>query len=179
MKRSSPDSKIKLERKTIEKNRRIRMKTLSFKLVSIIPDRHFSQPKDFLSQQDQLDEAAAYIKTLTERIEAMNRRKAQLINRDATTNYVTRTASKSPILTVKELACGVEVVLISGLNKNFMISQVISVIEQEAAEVLTINISRVGDSIIHTLHAQVKIVRVGVDISRISDRIHEIISSNL
>ena len=45
MKRTRSDSTNKLERKTIEKNRRIRMKSLSFKLVSIIPDRHFSQPK--------------------------------------------------------------------------------------------------------------------------------------
>lgn len=108
-----------------------------------------------MSQQDQLDEAAAYIKILTERIEALNRRKAQLINHGATTNYVARTSSKPPILTVRELGYGVEVVLISGLNKNFLLSQVISIIEQEAAEVLTINVARVGDSIIHTLHAQV------------------------
>ncbi|XP_047957472.1 transcription factor bHLH168-like [Salvia hispanica] len=179
MKRTRSDSTNKLERKTIEKNRRIRMKSLSFKLVSIIPDRHFSQPKEFLSQQDQIDEAAAYIKILTERIEALNRRKAQLINHGTKTDYVARTSSKPPILTVRELGHGVEVVLISGLSKNFLLSQVISIIEQEAAQVLTINVSRVGDSIIHTLHAQVKICRVGVDISRISDRIHEIISSNL
>lgn len=38
-------SKNKLERKTVEKNRRIRMKALGFKLASIIPDRHFNQPK--------------------------------------------------------------------------------------------------------------------------------------
>ncbi|XP_047961656.1 transcription factor bHLH162-like, partial [Salvia hispanica] len=114
MKRCEPDSKNKLERKTIEKNRRIRMKALSFKLVSIIPDRHFSQPKEFLSRQDQIDEAAAYIKILTERIEALIRRKAQLINHGAKTNYVARTSSKPPILTVRELGYGVEVVLISG-----------------------------------------------------------------
>ncbi|KAG6422201.1 hypothetical protein SASPL_118765 [Salvia splendens] len=116
---------------------------------------------------------------MKQRLEVLNGRKALLI-----TSYVTRTGDggaghKYPIVTVKELGFGVEVMLISGLNKNFMLSQVISVIEQEAAQVLSINMSSVGESIIHTIHAQVKIYRVGVDTSRISDRIHEIISSNL
>ncbi|XP_057772713.1 transcription factor bHLH167-like [Salvia miltiorrhiza] len=174
MKRSETSSKNKMERKTIEKNRRIRMKALGFKLVSIIPDRHFTQPKEFLSHLDQIDEAASYIKILRERIQVLERRKAQLINSGSTGGGL-----MSPILTVKELGFGVEVVLISGVNKNFLLSQVISVIEQEAAQVLTVNISTVAQNIIYTLHAQVKISRVGVDTSRISDRIREIISSSL
>ncbi|KAG6425266.1 hypothetical protein SASPL_115693 [Salvia splendens] len=179
MKRNETSSQNKLLRKTIEKNRRIRMKAFCYKLVSIIPDHHFSQPKELLSHPDQIDEASSYIKMVRERIEVLNRRKAQLIS-----SYVTRTGHggaghKYPILTVKELGFCVEVMLISGLNKNFMLSQVISLIEQEAAQVLSVNITRVGESIIHTIHAQVKISRVGVDTSRISDRIQEIISSNL
>ncbi|XP_047948904.1 transcription factor bHLH167-like [Salvia hispanica] len=154
------------------------MKALCYKLVSIIPDHHFSQPKELLSHPDQIDEASSYIKMMRERIEVLNRRKAQLIS-----SYATRTGHggghKYPILTVTELGFGVEVMLISGLNKKFMLSQVISVIEQEAAQVLSVNMSRVGETIIHTIHAQVKISRVGVDTSRISDRIQKIISSNL
>ncbi|XP_047957414.1 transcription factor bHLH168-like [Salvia hispanica] len=177
MKRSETSSKSKLERKTIEKNRRIRMKALGLKLASTIPDCHLTQPKEFLSQLDQIDEAAAYIKILRERIEALNGRKAQLMN----SGNIAKAAGKSetlPILTVKELGFGVEVMLISGLNKNFLLGQLISIIEQEAAEVVTVNISRVGDNIVHTLHAQVKISRVGVDTLNISNRIHEMISTS-
>ncbi|KAH6781499.1 hypothetical protein C2S52_001771 [Perilla frutescens var. hirtella] len=172
MKQGETSLKNKLERKTVEKNRRIRMKSLGFKLVSIIPDHHLHQPKEFLSHLDQIDEATAYIKILGARIEELKRRKAQLMN------YIPNNVvgSKSPILTVKELGSDLEVVLISGLIKNFKISQVISIIQQEAAEVLTVNISRIGDNIFHTLHAQVKISRVGVDTSRIRDRIQELIS---
>ncbi|XP_047945370.1 transcription factor bHLH168-like [Salvia hispanica] len=179
MKRNETSSQNKLLRKTIEKNRRIRMKALSFKLVSVIPDRHFSQPKELLSHIDQIDAASAYIKNMRERIEVLNRRKAQVISSYAARTGHDGAGHKYPILTVKELGLGVEVMLISGLNKNFMLSQVISVIEQEAAQVLSVNISRVGETIIHTIHAQAKISRVGVDTSRISDRIQEIISSNL
>ncbi|XP_057772711.1 transcription factor bHLH168-like [Salvia miltiorrhiza] len=183
MKRSEMNSKNKLERKTIEKNRRIRMKALGFKLVSIIPDRHLTQPKEFLTHLDQIDEAAAYIKTMRERIDGLKRRKAQLLMNSGATECVAKTAaedcsgSELPILTVRALGHGVEVMLVSGQRKNFMLSQVISVIEEEAAQVLSVNISRVGDNVVHTLHAQVKISRVGVDTSRISDRLHEMISS--
>lgn len=121
--------------------------------------------QEFLSHLDQIDEAAAYIKIMRERIEGLNRRKAELMkNSDATKNEANNAAnyvgvgSKLPILTVKELGFGVEVVLISGLNNNFMISKVITVIEQDAAQVLTVNISRIGDKIIHTLHVQVMII---------------------
>ncbi|KAL1551277.1 transcription factor bHLH168-like protein [Salvia divinorum] len=177
MKRSEACSKSKLERKTIEKNRRVRMKALGFKLASIIPDGHLRKSKEFLSHLDQIDEAAAYIKIVRDRIEALKGRKAQLIN----SGNVTKAAIGSetlPILTVKELGFCVEVMLISGLNKNFMLGQVISIIEQEAAEVLAVNISRVGDNIVHTLHAQIKISRVGVDTLNISNRIHEMISTS-
>ncbi|KAH6781500.1 hypothetical protein C2S51_006793 [Perilla frutescens var. frutescens] len=181
MKQGETSLKNKLERKTVEKNRRIRMKSLGFKLVSIIPDHHLRQPKEFLSHLDQIDEAAAYIKILREKIEEMKRRKEQLLINSGATNCVPNNVVglKSPILTVKELGSDLEVVLISGLiNNNFMISEVISIIQQEAAEVLTVNISRIGDNIFHTLHAQVKISRVGVDTSRISDRIQELFVSS-
>lgn len=112
--------------------------------------------QEMLSHPDQIDEACAYIKNMRERIEVLNGRKAQLIS-----SYVTRSGYGGsghmyPILTVKELGFGVEVNLISGLNRNFILSQVlISVIEQEAAHILSVNMSRVGESIIHTIHAQV------------------------
>ncbi|KAH6758345.1 hypothetical protein C2S51_018580 [Perilla frutescens var. frutescens] len=127
---------------------------------------------ELLSQQDQLDHSAAYIEFLRERVEQLRRIRTELANTDTITNYV------QPILRVKELDCGVEVVLmISGVVKNFRLHDVITIIEEEAAEVLTVNISTTDDMIIHTIHAQVKIMRVGVDTARISERINHLISS--
>ncbi|KAI3464227.1 hypothetical protein Pfo_020890 [Paulownia fortunei] len=181
MKRGETSLGHKLERKTIEKNRRIEMKGLCSKLVSIIPADHFNPAKKFLSQQDQLEQAAGYIKILRERVEELRRRKTQaLMNTDptidVTNNAPTIGGSNLPILKIRDLNSSLEVVLISGLWKNFMLHQVISILEEEGAQVVTVSLSTIGDKIFHTLHAQVKVARVGVDTSRISERIHELIS---
>ncbi|KAK4427150.1 Transcription factor [Sesamum alatum] len=172
----------KLEKKTIEKNRRIKMKSLCVKLVSLIPDHHFKQLKE-LSQQDQLEQATSYIKSLSERVEELRRRKTQgvmMSSADPTTSNKTSTGimggSKLPILEIRELGSNLEVVLISGLCKNFMLHQVISILEQEGAEVVNANLSNIDGLIIHTIHAQVKVSRIGVDGSRIRARIQELIS---
>ncbi|KAI3464067.1 hypothetical protein Pfo_020730 [Paulownia fortunei] len=181
MKRGETSLGNKLERQAIEKNRRIEMKELCFKLVSLIPADHFKPAKEFLSEQDQLEQAAGYIKLLRERIEELRRRKTQLlINTDSmidvTNNAVTMSGSNLPILEIRDLNSSLEVVLISGLRKNFMLHQVISILEEEGAQVVTVSLSTIGDKIFHTLHAQVKVSRLGVDTSRIGDRIQELIS---
>ncbi|KAK6153310.1 hypothetical protein DH2020_012949 [Rehmannia glutinosa] len=172
----------KLDRKTIEKNRRIQMKGLCIKLVSLIPDDHFKPPKvilktqEFLSQQDQLEQAADYIKLLTERIEELRKRRA-LMNSDATTkNDVTTEGSNLPVLKISDLNSSLEVVLISGIWKKLRLDQVISIIEEEGAQVVTVSLSNIGDKIFHTIHAQAKVARIGVDTSRISERIRKLIS---
>ncbi|KAI3472779.1 hypothetical protein Pfo_031094 [Paulownia fortunei] len=181
MKRGESSSGNKLERKTIEKNRRIRMKGLCYKLVSLIPADHFNPPKEFLSQQDQLEQAAGYIKLLRERIEELRRRKTKALRNtdstiDITRNAVTMSGSNLPILKIRDLNSSLEVVLISGLRKNFMLHQVISILEEEGALVVSVSLSTIGDKIFHTLHAQVKFSRLGVDTSRICEKIQELIS---
>ncbi|KAI3454514.1 hypothetical protein Pfo_011177 [Paulownia fortunei] len=173
----------KLERKTIEKNRRTHMKGLCFKLVSLIPPQHFKPSKEFLSQLDQLEQAAAYIQQLTARVEEL-RRKTQALRRtgDATNDSPTKgppiiiSNLDLPVLKIRDLGSCLEVILISGLRKNFMLHQVISILEEEGAEVVTATLSNTDDKIFHTLHAQVKLARVGVETSRICGRLNELIS---
>ncbi|KAL2515740.1 basic helix-loop-helix (bHLH) DNA-binding superfamily protein [Forsythia ovata] len=80
----------KMDRKTIERNRRIIMKDLCFKLTSLIPPPHSKPAKEILSQFDQFDQAASYIKQLRERIEELKRRKRLLALRttDETDNSI-------------------------------------------------------------------------------------------
>ncbi|KAL8547488.1 hypothetical protein ACS0TY_006997 [Phlomoides rotata] len=173
----------KLERKIIEKNRREQMKDLCFKLVSLIPPQHSKKQKKFMSQQDQVGEAVAYIKILGERVEELRRRKVEAAAAAGTKDgggaaiNLGEPNPKLPILEINELGSDhLKVVLISGANKKFMVHQIICIIEEEGAEVISVSISTIGDKIFHTLHAQVKISRVGVDTSRICERIHELVS---
>ncbi|KAK4479315.1 hypothetical protein RD792_014826 [Penstemon davidsonii] len=144
------------------------MKNLCYQLVSLIPPHHFNPPKDFLSQQDQLEQAAYYIKKLRERIEELRRRKSENPNHH------------HHVLKLRDLGgSSLEVIFISGLiRKNIMLHQIIAILEQGGAEVVTVTISKIGDKIFHTLHAQAKVSRVGVDTTRICERFQELIYSS-
>ncbi|KAL3018558.1 hypothetical protein AAZX31_05G035100 [Glycine max] len=157
---TSTSGSPKLDRKTIERNRRIHMKSLCFKLVSTIPSNDLKPTKDMLSQQDQLDLATTYIKRLKERIEKLKGEKEKIMNMmmssNQNNNSIFNIGSQLPLLEIKDLGSGIEVMLISGLNKNFMLYEVISVLEEEGAEVVTANFSTVADKIFYTVHAQVQ-----------------------
>ncbi|KAF5205695.1 Transcription factor bhlh [Thalictrum thalictroides] len=162
----------KVDRKTVERNRRIHMKGLCFKLASLIPKHHNSN-KDTLSQQDRLDHAAAYIKGLQERVEELKRKKQFLLG--TTTNPMWG-GIKLPVLALRDMESSLEVVLISSsLHKNFMFYQVISILDEEGADVVNASFSTVGDKVFHTIHSQVRSSRVGVETSRLYQRLEELI----
>jgi hypothetical protein len=179
MKKNTDSEKSKLDRKIVEKNRRMQMKSLCFKLASLIPPQHFRASRDILSQQDQLDYAASYISQLKERIENLKGRKEQVMGMGlGNTNHVMDTmtiGSRLPVIDLRDLGSSIEVIVISGLQKNFMLYEIISILEQEGAEVVSASFFTVGDKVFHTIHAQVKISRVGVETSRVCQRLHELI----
>lgn len=174
-------SNSKPDRKAIEKKRRNDMKNLCFKLASLIPHHNFKPSKEIASQQDQLDLAAVYIKHLRERIEKLKRLKEEAMrSMEASSSMMERTASvglTSPVLELRDFGSSIELVLITGLNKNFMLYEVISIFEQEGAEVVSASFSTVGGKIFHTLHAQAKLSRVGVETTRVCQRLQELIKS--
>ncbi|KAL2492717.1 basic helix-loop-helix (bHLH) DNA-binding superfamily protein [Abeliophyllum distichum] len=170
----------KMDRKTIERNRRILMKDLCFKLTSLIPPQHSKPAKELISQLDQLDQATSYIKQLRERMEELKRRKRLLAvsTADETNNSIPNSVIglKLPILRFRDLGCTFEVVLISGHKKRFMLCQVISILEGGGTEVVTASLSNIGDNVFLTLDAQVKVCRIGVDTSGVFQRLQALIS---
>ncbi|KAH7550442.1 hypothetical protein ACOSP7_024228 [Xanthoceras sorbifolium] len=186
MKKRSSDESSKVDRKTIERNRRNHMKALCLKLASLLPSHHLQTSKEIISQQDQLDQAAFYIKQMSERIDKLKRIKEQAMK--PTTNDPNSSTShtlmdntgtnfglKLPMFELRDLGSSIEVVLISGLQRNFFLYDVISILEEEGAEVVSASFSTVGDKVFHTLHAQVKISRVGVETSRVCERLQQLV----
>ncbi|KAL1357169.1 hypothetical protein HN51_009140 [Arachis hypogaea] len=182
---STSNEPSKLDRKTIERNRRIHMKSLCFKLTSLIPPNHrftqYSKSKETLTQQDQLDLAARYIKHMRERIEELKKQKQHVMmeskNNNNNTIMCKNMDTKLPLLELREFGSGIEVVLVCGLrNKTFMLYEVINVLEEEGAEVVTASFSTVGDKIFYIVHAQDKIARVGVETSRVHERLQKFIA---
>ncbi|KAJ4959656.1 hypothetical protein NE237_019566 [Protea cynaroides] len=165
------------DRKTIERNRRMQMKGLCFKLASIIP-RHYNSTKDSSTQQDLLDHAASYIKELKGKVEEIKERKHQAMNILGINNDIRDTmtiGSNLPVLELRDMGHSLEVTLITGLNKNFMFYEVISLLSEEGAEVINASFSVVGDKVFHSIHSQATSSRVGVDTSRLCQRLKELV----
>lgn len=178
MKTSSSSEKSKLDRKMVEKNRRMQMKSLCFKLSSLIPANHFRGTRDIISQQDQLDYAASYITQLKENIEKLKIRKEQAVGLENGSNTMDTMmfGSRLPVFDLRDFGSSIEVIVVSGLQKSFMVYEIISILEEEGAEVVSASFSTVGDKVFHTVHAQVKISRVGVETTRVCQRLQELIN---
>ncbi|KAK7849632.1 transcription factor bhlh162 [Quercus suber] len=170
MKTSSSSEKSKLDRKMVEKNRRMQMKSLCLKLSSLIPANH--------SRATRLDFAVTYITQLKENIEKLKIRKEQAMELENGSNTMDTTmfGSRLPVFDLKDLGSSIEVIVISGLQKSFMVYEIISILEEEGAEVVSASFSTVGDKVFHTVHAQVKISRVGVETTRVCQRLQELIN---
>lgn len=94
-----------------------------------------------LSQQDQLDQAACYIKKLREKIEELKRKKELATSMRGPANNINDSSMniglRLPVVEFRDLGSTLEVVLITGLKENFMLYEVISVLEEEGADVVS------------------------------------------
>ncbi|KAF7034177.1 hypothetical protein CFC21_045225 [Triticum aestivum] len=182
----------KMERKDVEKNRRLHMKGLCLKLSSLVPAssthhlRHYSSSsssppssnKDAATQLDQLDSAAAYIKQLRARIEDLKRRKQAALSGNtvgcsssvSAGDYKSQTAAL-PVIEVRHQDGTLDVALASEAGRPFRLHEVMAVLEQEGAEVVSASFSVVGDKIFYTLHSQALCPRIGLDAGRVAQRL--------
>ncbi|XP_016482586.1 transcription factor bHLH162-like [Nicotiana tabacum] len=172
----------KPDRKTVERNRRIYMKFLCSKLSSLIPPHHFKPSTEMLSQQDQVDQAITYIEQLKERVEVLKRRKDELVAQGTgersrySKKVMTTCTLETPAVEVRELGSTLEVILISGLKKKyFTMQEVINILEEGGAQVVTAHFSTICDKVFYTIHAQVKITRLGIDASTVQLRLQNLV----
>jgi len=189
-----------VERKEIERKRRQQMKSLCAKLASLIPKEDYS--RDAMTQLGSLDEAAAYIKKLKERVDELQQKRssAQLMAAGtsgggggsvASTSTATAAASggarseedaaeeaaEAPVVEVVHHHDGssLDVVLISSVERPFKLHEVVTVLEEEGAEIINANLSVVGRKIFHTIHCRAFSPRIGIEVSRVSERLRELV----
>ncbi|CAO2193284.1 unnamed protein product [Urochloa humidicola] len=186
-----------MERKEIERKRRQQMKGLCVKLASLIPKEHYS--KDAMTQLGSLDEAAAYIKKLKERVDELQQKRtsAQLMaagmagGSAASTSTAAAATSggarspeeageeavEAPVVEILHHQDGssLAVVLISSEERPFKLHEVVTVLEEEGAEIINANLSVSGRRVFHNIHCQAFSPRIGMDVSRVSERLRALV----
>nr|XP_043626688.1 transcription factor bHLH162 [Erigeron canadensis] len=182
----SSSTSNKVDRRTIEKNRRIQMKGLYSTLHSLVP--HDSS-REMISLPDQLHEAASYIKKLQIKLEKMNEEKNQLMgikgpeiinhaDGKKINNYNMLVGQqRTPQIDVRETGSYLEAILITGVDFQFLFSATIRVLHEEGFDVVNAGYSILNDTVFHTIHAQ---IREGYaqenGVARIMERLQNIVN---
>ncbi|KAH7545997.1 hypothetical protein FEM48_Zijuj01G0154200 [Ziziphus jujuba var. spinosa] len=180
-------SSSRTDRKTIERNRRNQMKVLYSKLNSLVPHQN---SREVTSLTDQLDEAANYIKKLQTSLERMKEKKDSLMGIERSSNNAggmmissnstscggMAAGVKSPQIEIHIIGSALEIVLITGLDFQFMFNETIRVLHEEGADIINASFSVVEDSVFHTIHSKIEESTLGPGAAaRISERLNKFI----
>ncbi|XP_076951106.1 transcription factor bHLH162-like [Bidens hawaiensis] len=194
MQKSKGGSK-KMERKIIEKNQRIHMKQLCFKLNSLVPSLSSQHFKLFM-QESQFDHSIAYIEQLRQRIEVLKHKRNEalrsanekgnpLCNVTLADEWSTlscggaivSTPPTSPsTLEVHDLDGGLKVLLIIGLERKISFPEIINIVEEGGAEVVKGGYTTIDDKVIYTLHAKARFTRIGIEVTSVHQKLQELIN---
>ncbi|KAE7995712.1 hypothetical protein FH972_000483 [Carpinus fangiana] len=178
MEQSNPSSS-RSDRKTIERNRRNHMKALYSELNCLVPH----QTSRETSLPDQLDEATSYIKKLQTNLERMKEKKDRLMGMEKPNESMSSNSSgvmamgiRSAQIEIHQNGAALEVVLITGLDCQFMFNETIRVLHEEGAEIVSASFTVVEDTVFHTIHSKVGEPALGDEAAaRISERVNKFV----
>ncbi|KAG8493253.1 hypothetical protein CXB51_010740 [Gossypium anomalum] len=141
-----------MNRNLIEKERRSNMRHLFSRLFSLLPPpttRRSAIP-------DRLEQATVYINQIRTRLEGLNQRRLQLEEGNRRTS---RRTMMSPVINISEYShvSGMEINLITESELNLSLSEIIRIIQDEGAEVLTLTYSNGSNRNILTIQCEVNL----------------------
>ncbi|KAL3511285.1 hypothetical protein ACH5RR_030686 [Cinchona calisaya] len=156
------NSPRRIQRGVMEKQRRQQMNNLYSRLASLLPPSQAELPKPAL-----LDYSSTYVKILQKRIRELEAKKEELKSETSTS------AKDSTLQAIEVIEKGsiVEVNLVTGLNKGFMLHEVINILEEEGAQILSANYSASTDRVFCTISSQAFSSRIGIETSRVHERL--------
>lgn len=119
--------------------------------------------QESISLPDQLEEAANYIKKLQINVEKMKEKKNTLVGifeRPNNVSVMKRGSKnvgliKSPKIEIRQVGLAVEVVLITGLDCQFMFCETLRVLQEEGIDIVNASYMVNGDAVFHSIHCQV------------------------
>ncbi|CAF2108154.1 BnaC08g14400D [Brassica napus] len=158
------------QRNLREQERRMRMKHL-FNILS----SHVS-PTHRLPVPQLLEQATSYMIQLKEKVNYLKEKKMTLLG-EMGKHSEGLSSSLLPKLSIYSRDSTIQMNLLIDLNmKRVMLHQLLSVFEEEGAQVMNVNTQKLNDRmIIYTIIAQAIISRIGIDPSRIEERVRDII----
>ncbi|XWS63656.1 hypothetical protein CRYUN_Cryun06bG0119700 [Craigia yunnanensis] len=147
---TGPRSLSKMNRNLMERERRSQMKSLFLKLFKLLPPHPTK-----MSIPEALEHATVYVSQLKKRMEELKQRKVQLEAEHISPQAMTgRAATISPVINITDLDSTVIVDLIAGTDTKFALCDIISILEEEGAQVLTATYHNAGNKVLLSIHSQ-------------------------
>ncbi|KAL4333120.1 hypothetical protein GQ457_07G018280 [Hibiscus cannabinus] len=160
-----------MNRNLIERERRSNMRNLFSRLFSLLPPpstRRSSIP-------DRLEQANEYINQFRTHLEGLEQRRSQLEE----ANRAARATAMSPVINISEYSniSGMEINLTTGSELNLSLTEIIGIIQEEGAEVLSLTHSNAANMNILSIHCQQAATGYinGIDRSRLLQRLSTMI----
>ncbi|KAL5573528.1 hypothetical protein UlMin_023125 [Ulmus minor] len=182
---SQSSSSTKIERRIVEKNRRNQMKILYSSLFSLLPNPNSKAGDSVLTLPDQIDETINYIKSLETKLKKSEEKKRSLSGRKRSHNCTNSStfdsingSLKSPQIEIHEMGSVLEIVLITGLDNQFIFHEIIRILQEERADVVNVKFSVVRDSIFHVVHAEIPDVTFAFGAAKITEKLKRFVSGS-
>lgn len=127
---------------------------------------HFMWLQEAQSIPDQVDEAVSYIKSLQANLEKLKEKKESLLmasskklptlESSSCVGEASTTASlRSPVMEIRDMGSNLQVTLVTAPADQSIFYDIITILHEESAEILSANYSVVGNSVFHVILAQV------------------------
>ncbi|RDX58446.1 Transcription factor bHLH162, partial [Mucuna pruriens] len=167
----SQPSSSKIERKTVEKNRRNQMKNLYSHLLSLLDNY---DPK--IPLPDKIDEAINYIKRQETKVKMAQEEKERLMKSKRRSSGCSsaseaRGSLKPPKMKIHETGSSLEVILKCGVDDQFIFCELIRILHEDNVDVITVNSSMVGDSMLHVVRGEVPLSSFEFGGTKVSERL--------
>ncbi|RLN08973.1 hypothetical protein C2845_PM11G20010 [Panicum miliaceum] len=155
------------DRKTVERNRRNQMNALYSRLDQLVragSSPSLSAPQAVqrgppaMTRPDRLEEAAAYIRQTTERVERLKERKRELTAaRASSSSQGSSSAGGAAEVEVQHLGSGLHAILVTGAppSDGASFHRAVRAVEEAGGEVQNAHFSVVGARAIYTIHTLV------------------------
>lgn len=175
-------SSTKVERKIVEKNRRNQMKILFSKLNSLLPN--YNPQELALPLPDQVDEAINYIKSLETNLKLGKDKKESLMGRKrsrsgcSSSSQVLKGSIISPKIEIHEMGPSLQLIVTCGVDDHFIFCEIIRILHEENVEVISANSSLAGDSVLHTVHAEISQSLLQFGATKISERLKRFVNES-
>ncbi|XP_024632926.1 transcription factor bHLH162 [Medicago truncatula] len=138
--------------------------------------------KEALPLPDQVDEAINYIKSLETNIMLAKEKKESLMgNKKRSRGGYGAKGSiiKLPKIEIHEMGPTLQVIVTCGVDKHFIFCEIMRILHEENVEVISSNSSLTGDSLLHTVHAQIPQTLLQFGATKISERLKEFVNGSM